>query len=426
MAERKNPKKVIGLRDVRALEPGQWIWDAKVGGFYARRQKSPAVTYGLFYRTQEGRPRWPKIGRHGSPWTPETARTEAQRLLGEVAKGEDPAGDKAAQRRAATVAQLCAEYLEAAKAGRLLTRRGLAKKPATLDGDRGRIERHIAPVLGSLTVSAVTRADVERFRDAVTEGATAARIVTGKRGLARVTGGRGTATRALGLLGAVFNYAIRRGLRTDNPCVGVEKHAYAERQRRVTPAEYAALGEALRTMPATTWPAGGAATKFLAVSGWRRGEALALKWSEVDLATRTARLADTKTGYSLRALPHAACDILRELPRLGELVFPASDGDKRMAGFHTIWLRIAAKAGLPADVTPHILRHSFASIAADLGYSELTIAALLGHRKASVTSKYAHHADAVLLAAADAVADSILMRIGDGRSEARVVKLRRG
>ena len=49
-------------------------------------------------------------------------------------------------------------------------------------------------------------------------------------------------------------------------------------------------------------------------------------------------------------------------------------------------------------MTPHVLRHSFASVAADLGFSELTIAALLGHKKASVTSKYAHHADAVLLA----------------------------
>jgi integrase len=98
---------------------------------------------------------------------------------------------------------------------------------------------------------------------------------------------------------------------------------------------------------------------------------LALRWSEVDLATRTARLQDTKTGGSLRPLSHGACDVLRSLPRLGALVFPASSGsDKAMSGYHKIWMRIAAKAGFPTDVTPHILRHSFASIAADLGYSE--------------------------------------------------------
>jgi hypothetical protein len=58
---------------------------------------------------------------------------------------------------------------------------------------------------------------------------------------------------------------------------------------------------------------------------------------------------------------------------------------------------------LPPDITPHVLRHSFASLAADLGYSEPTIASRIGHKKHSITSRYVHSADAVLLAAADAV-----------------------
>ena len=96
-----------------------------------------------------------------------------------------------------------------------------------------------------------------------------------------------------------------------------------------------------------------------------------------------------------------------------------------MAGFRKVWLRIAGQVALPAEVTPHILRHSLASVAADLGYSELTIAAVLGHRKASMTSRYAHHADAVLLQAADAVADRIAELMGDALSSAKVVTLRR-
>ena len=75
-------------------------------------------------------------------------------------------------------------------------------------------------------------------------------------------------------------------------------------------------------------------------------------------------------------------------------------------------------------MTPHVLRHSYASIAADLGFSELTIAALLGHRKASVTARYAHHADAVLLQAADAVADRVAELMGDARPAGVVVDLR--
>src|SRR5271157_803295 len=135
----------IGLREVRGLKPGQTIWDAAVAGFGARRQRSQTVSYVLIYRTQEGRQRWHTIGRHGSPWTPETARAEAQRLLGHVVGGADPAAVKQAKRQAASVAELCDLYLADAKAGRLLTRRKFPKKSSTLAIDCGRIERHIKP-----------------------------------------------------------------------------------------------------------------------------------------------------------------------------------------------------------------------------------------------------------------------------------------
>ena len=421
---------MITIKSIGAIPPGKTVWDEGKGavtGFGARRQKGHAVAYVLKYRTGvAGRQRWHTIGRHGAPWTPDLARDEARRVLGEVAKGADPAEEKQQGRRAKTVAELCDAYLEASEAGRLLTRRRLRKKASTLATDRGRVERHIKPLLGNLKVTAVTRLDIERFNNLVSEGATAARVKTGKHGLARVTGGRGTATRTLALLGVIFSYAARQGLRPDNPAHGIEKHAYNERQRRATNEEYAALGKALRTMPETAWPIAIAATRFLALTGWRRGEMLALKWSEVDLATRTARLADTKTGASMRPLSHTACDTLRSLPRLGELVFPASVGaDKPMRGFHKVWLRIAKRAALGADFTPHVLRHSHASVAADLGYSELTIAALMGHKKASVTSKYAHHADAVLLQAADAVADRIAELMGDAWGASAIIPFKR-
>ncbi len=167
------------------------------------------------------------------------------------------------------------------------------------------------------------------------------------------------------------------------------------------------------------------AARFLALTGWRSGEALALRWSDIDLARRTARLADTKTGLSVRPLSHAACDVLRSLPRIGaaELVFPATRGDGRMIGFPKLWGRIAKLAELPADVTPHVLRHSFASLAADLELSEITIA-LIGHRGQSITSRYTHSADAVLLAAADAVANETTRRMGEPKPDAEVVPLR--
>jgi integrase len=49
-------------------------------------------------------------------------------------------------------------------------------------------------------------------------------------------------------------------------------------------------------------------------------------------------------------------------------------------------------------VTPHTLRHTFGSVAGDLGFSELTIRALLGHAAQSVTQGYVHIDEALKLA----------------------------
>jgi integrase len=166
--------------------------------------------------------------------------------------------------------------------------------------------------------------------------------------------------------------------------------------------------------------------RFLALTGWRSGEALGLRWSEVDLARRTATLADTKTGRSMRPLAHGVCDVLRTLSRDGnDRVFRASRGGaETILHFKKFWPRIAKLGGLPPQITPHVLRHSLTSLAADLGYSEPTIAALVGHKGRSITSRYVHSADAVLLAAADAVADRTAQLMGEAKPHADVVPLR--
>jgi integrase len=417
----------IGLRDVRALPPNSEIWDTTVAGFGARRQASDAVAYVLLYRTLEGRNRRFTIGRHGAPWTPDTARAEAVRLLGEVAKGGDPSADKQARRNAVTVAELCDQYFEDAEAGRLLTRVKRPKKPLTLRSDKSRIDGHIKPLLGRLPVASVTAQDVENFMHAVSEGDTAKKRKTAKKhGLSNVRGGVGTASRAVGLLGAIFTYAVKRRMRTDNPVHGVMRPADGRRERRLSDIEYAAMGTALRRAPdENIWPAAVSAVRFLALTGWRSGEAMGLRWTDIDLARRTATLADTKSGKSVRPLSNSACEALKAIDRVGDLVFPPTRGDGTMSGFRKLWNRITKLGGLSDDITPHVLRHSFASLAGDLGYSEPTIAALIGHKGATVTSRYVHAADAVLLAAADAVADEAARRMGEPKADGKVVELRR-
>ena len=422
-------KKRIGLRQVRALKPNEIVWDASLPGFGARRQHSAAVSYVLFYRTKEGRQRWFTIGRHGAPWTPESARDEARRLLGSVASKADPAAEKRAARNAHTIAELCDLYLADAEAGRLVTRRRTQKKASTIALDKGRVARHIKPLLGQLRVTAVTSQDVEIFLHDVAEGKTAATIKTKARGLARVRGGKGTANRVVGLLGAIFTYAVRHRMRPDNPVHGVTRPEDGRRDRRLSDGEYNALGSALKkAATARLWPSAVSAARFLALTGWRSGEALSLRWTEIDFVRRTATLSDSKTGKSIRPLSHLACDLLRKLSGSGELVFPATrgNGEVIMSGFKKIFRKLIKLGELPPEITPHTLRHSFTSLAADLGYSEPTIAALVGHKGRTITSRYIHSADHVLLAAADAVANKTAELMRDRRPNAKVFPLRAG
>jgi integrase len=409
----------IGHREIAKLQPGGIIWDDAVVGFGARRQKSDAVAYVLIYRTQEGRQRWHTIGRHGAPWVPDTARAEARRLLGAVAGGDDPAAAKQAKRQAVTVAELCDRYLEDAASGRLLTRRKLPKKPSTIATDANRIRCHIKPLLGSLKVGAATFDDVDAFMHDVANGKTA----SSRRG------GKGAARRTVGLLGAIFGYAVRHRMRSDNPVRGIERFAEGKRERRLSEEEYASLGAALRAAPPPdgVWPLAVAAVRFIAITGWRRGEVMNLTWDEIDLTRRVATLSDTKTGRSARPLSHAACDLLRGLDRMHgtPLAFPGRRG-RAMSGnaFHKQWRRVTALGGLPSAITPHTLRHSFASLAGDLGYADSTIQALLGHAARSMTSRYVHLSDPVLLAAANALANRTAQLMGDAPVEAEVIPLR--
>jgi len=435
----RGTRKRLGLREVRALGPGGLVHDPSLPGFGARRRTGEAVTYFVLYYTADGRRRRFTIGRHGAPWTPDTAREKALEILAEAkVKGADPAAEKRARREDVTVSDLCDAYLADVEAGRLLTRRGVAKKASTIVTDRSRIDRHIRPLLGAMKVSAVTRADVERFMHAVAEGKSARRAPTGKkRGLSHVRGGKGAASRTVGLLGALFTYAAQRGMRSNNPVTGTVRYADGRRERRLSDAEYNALGRGLSAAAvvkpgregkpgrAEVWPAAIAAAHFLALTGWRSGEALALRWRDVDLARRIARLPDTKTGASIRPLSHAACDVLRVMGR-GErdaLVFPASRGAGGMTGFPGFFARIAKLGGLPGDVTPHVLRHSFVSLANDLGYTEATVGMLVGHKGHGTTRGYIHGADEVLLEAADRIAGATAEAMGEATATGSVMRL---
>lgn len=410
-------------RVVDAARPGDRdfvIWDSDLTGFGLRVRPTGSKVYVAMYRSgfgRAGRARKITIGKHGDPWTPEAARIEARRLLGAAAKGEDPAGERADARRAITVTQLCDRYL-AEGCG--------TKKPSTLVSDRGRIERHIKPLLGSKMVIEVSSADIKRFIRDVTLGKTAANVKTGKRGRAIVTGGAGTAARTAGLLGGIFSFAIADKLRPDNPVRGVERAKDRKGDRFLSSVELAALGRALAQLEAEG--ANRAALtiiRLLAFTGARKGEIASLRWSEVDFERSSLRLADSKTGQKVIPIGAPALQLLADHTRdeQSPFVFPASAERGAFQGVDKVWRKVRVAAGMPT-LRLHDLRHGFASTALAAGDSLAVIGALLGHSDPKTTSRYSHLSASPLQAAADRTAKAIEEAMAPTQSLSKITHIR--
>ena len=402
----KLTKRVVDAAAAR--EKDYFIWDDELPGFGLRIFASGKRSYLIQYRAV-GRTRRYTIGLHGV-WTAETARQRAKVQLGRVAQGDNPSEERLLDHQAVTVKKLCAMYLKDLEAGLILGKGGRPKKATTIVSDTGRIHRHIIPLIGSRRVKDLVKADIAKVLKDIMAGKTAVSVKTKKlRGKAVVTGGAGTATRTIGLLGGIFTYAMEAGIITTNPAHGIRKPKDAVRDRRLTETEYRMLGEILHEAAATP--------KFemtvdiirqIALTGCRRSEIIGLRWTEADIDASCLRLADSKEGASVRPIGLAAVEYLEERHKAakGTYVFPGQCEDKAFGGFPNHWRQIFRGSPL-SDVTPHVLRHSFASIANDLGFTEVTIAALVGHSKGTVTSKYIHTLDTALIMAADTISGYI-------------------
>jgi integrase len=397
-----------------------FLWCDSLAGFAARIYPSGKKVFVAQVRVGRFQRRV-KIGAYG-PYTVERARILAGDIIRAAAEGRDPQREKSEAKQALTVAELCDEYLGAARAGLVMTRFKRPKRPATVSIDEGRVARHLNPLIGAIPARDLRRADVQRMADGIAKGKTAG-IFKGKpRGRAVVTGGAGTAARVVELLGGIYSWAEKRELVPGpNPVHGVETARGEPKDRVLSAAELQALGTVIDASEAVM---AAAAVKLIALTGLRREEASGLRWSEIDLTGCYLRLETTKTGRSTRPIGKPACDVLQSLPRLSDQwVFPNRSGTGR-AELKASIAELFDAAGL-TDARSHDLRRTFGSIAADEGYGDATIAELLGHSRRGVTQRhYIRRPDSALIAAADRVSRRIAKAMGTPDKVAEVVPLR--
>ncbi|SLN64549.1 Putative prophage CPS-53 integrase [Roseovarius albus] len=392
----KLTKRVVDA--LRSEAKDYFVWDTQIAGFGLRVMPSGAKTYQAQYR-KGGRTRRVSIGRHGKI-TVDEARKLAKEVMGQVAKGENPAEDISQHRKAPTVAALCERFF--------LDHVKQRCKASTQGEYRRAINLFINPAIGNFKLVDVERKDIaelhHKFRDKPYQ-----------------------ANRTLGVLSKMFNLAEIWGLRPDgsNPCRHVPKYREQKRERYLRQHELQRLGQVLSEVEqdGSETPYIVAAFRLLILTGCRLGEIQTLQWQFI--TDSGMELPDTKTGARLIPLPQAARRVLSALPQLVDN--PYVIAGKLPGQFATDlqhpWRRIREQAGIP-DVRIHDLRHTYASNAVSSGMPIQMVGRLLGHTQLQTTMRYAHLADDPVRKAAEENAARLDALVGmpDSSQRLRIVR----
>jgi integrase len=385
-------------RNVDQIDPKKKdaiYFDDRLSGFGLRVSPAGRKTFIVQYRAG-GRTRRYALGVFGAI-TCDEARLLAKETLGAVAKGQDPSHERNEMRKAPTVKQLAARFLEQHVSTRC--------KPRTVVEYRHALKAHIIPALGAFKVRDVKRSDMATLHHAM----------------------RNTpyqANRTLGVASKMFNLAEVWGLIDPgaNPCRLISKYREKKRERFLNAEELRRLWTTLneREAQGLESPHLAGAMRLLILTGCRLSEIQTLKWSYI--VNGAMCLPDSKTGARHIPLSATAIDALRDIPAVSgnPYVVAGKSAGKYLTDFQRPWRRIR-KAAYLEGVRIHDLRHTFASHALRNGISLPLLGKLLGHSQIQTTMRYAHLADDSVREAANIVGGALAetaVPIDQGRRKA--------
>lgn len=357
--------------DLEAAKPGDTLKDDQVRGLQLRCFPNGKRWY-LYYRTTTGQQRKPKIGIYPTMKL-EQARSLARQLLAEVALGKDPSQQRAIDRSAETVSELC---------DRFITEHALTnKKPRSVMEDRRHIEQVIKPAWGNLRPSEVGVAQLNKLRR--DNAKTPIRF-----------------NRCLALISKIWNFA-----KLPNISKEVAKYPEKARQRFLSDEELEAFAAALAKHE-KKHPGAVAAIKLLLLTGARMSEIVRCRreWYHGD----QLRLADHKTSS------HSGMKIIHLSKEAQEIIGSLPQGTDYLCGISSrptkVWNKIVADTGI-ADFKIHDLRRTFVSKGLDAGYSLQQLGKLVGHLSPATTNRYAFLEETTGQSTAASIAASISQRL---------------
>jgi integrase len=385
------------VASIEANGRDQFIFDTMESGFFLR--VTPARRKILGVQTRDGRrkPRvtigfWPDI-------KVAEGRDRARVAIANIKAGLAP---KTSHQRSAHPAGLTITDFSA----RWMAEHVRAKlKPKTGDDYEDILRRHILPRFGRRPLASIGFDDLNAMHVALKKTP-------------------GMANRALNVTQSMYAYAVRLDIVSKNPAAGIGRYPERVRQRFLAESEYPIVFDAIdRTEREGAINCyGAAAIKLLIYTGARRSEITNAKWSEVDWDRRFIHRPTSKTGKARTLhLNDAAIAVLKALPRSGSFIIAGGRDSGPNPNVSYYWDYIRSRCGL-TDVRLHDLRHSFASTGLASGLSLPVIGKLLGHAKASTTSRYAHLCQDVASEAADLIGAAMQAAIVN-TAEANVVRL---